>query len=116
MPLSVRYLHLRGHPQTLRAGSENIAHSNDAVGLLRVPVKVFVRYRTPAQTDFLHPGCVTVADTDHRKALKFGNELPVYKFAHQHRLSPESDIGSGGAPTLKAWDSKRNMRHWNRLN
>ena len=40
MPLSVRYLHLRGHPQTLRAGSENIAHSNDAVGLLRVPVKV----------------------------------------------------------------------------
>ena len=68
MPLSVRYLHLRGHPQTLRAGSENIAHSNDAVGLLRVPVKVFVRYRTPAQTDFLHPGCVTVADTDHRNS------------------------------------------------
>ena len=35
MPLSVRYLHLRGYSQALYAGSENIAHSDDAVGLLR---------------------------------------------------------------------------------
>jgi len=116
MPLSVRYLHLRGHPQTLRAGQRKHSTFERCRGTITRPGQSNVRYRTPAQTDFLHPGCVTVADTDHRKALKFGNELPVYKFAHQHRLSPESDIGSGGAPTLKAWDSKRNMRHWNRLN
>ena len=54
MPLSVRYLHLRRYPQALYAGSQNIAHSDDAVGSITRPAVLFVRYRTLASIDLLH--------------------------------------------------------------
>jgi hypothetical protein len=70
MPLSVRYLHLRGHPQTLRAGSQNIAYSDDGAGIFR-----FFRTICPLPDAdlgrFAHTECVTVADAVEGKTLKF---------------------------------------------
>jgi hypothetical protein len=70
MPLSVRYLHLSGHPQTLHAGSQSIAHSDDAVGLLRGPVRAICPLSDTGADLFLHAGCVTVADTVYRKSFE----------------------------------------------
>ena len=86
----------------LYEGSQNKAHSDDVVGLLRVPAALFVRYRTLVSIDFVRGDVSPWLTRFIANALKsrfsakfLRNKLSVYKFGHYHRLCTVSDIGNG---------------------